>query len=169
ENLISTGFARDFYMKGEIALKKDGTMLGLRASLLADEGAFYADAQPSKFKVGLFHIVSGSYDLPATHVTAEGAYTNKAPGGVAYRCSFRVTEASYLIERLVSNAAYELGMDPVDIRKKNFIQKDQFPYTSSTGFVYDSGDYQGAMDKALDMIGYDELRDAQDDARAPGT
>ena len=77
-------------------------MLGLRASLLADEGAFYADAQPTKFKAGLFHIVSGSYDLPATHVSAEGAYTNKAPGGVAYRCSFRVTEASYLIERLVS-------------------------------------------------------------------
>ena len=144
ENLISTGFARDYHMSGSLALKSDGTMLGLRASLLADEGAFYADAQPSKFKVGLFHIVSGSYDLPATHVTAEGAYTNKAPGGVAYRCSFRVTEASYLIERLVSNAAYELGMDPVDIRKKNFIQKEQFPYTSSTGFVYDSGDYQGA-------------------------
>ena len=113
ENLISTGFARDYHMHGEMALKNDGTMLGLRASLLADEGAFYADAQPSKFKVGLFHIVSGSYDLPAVHVSAEGAYTNKAPGGVAYRCSFRVTEASYLIERLVQNAAYELGMDPV--------------------------------------------------------
>ena len=72
ENLISTGFARDYHMHGELALKSDGTMLGLRASLLADEGAFYADAQPSKFKVGLFHIVSGSYDLPATHVTADG-------------------------------------------------------------------------------------------------
>ncbi len=168
ENLISTGFARDYHMHGELALKSDGTMLGLRASLLADEGAFYADAQPSKFKAGLFHIVSGSYDLPATHVSAEGAYTNKAPGGVAYRCSFRVTEASYLIERLVQNAAYELGMDPVDIRKKNFIQQDQFPYTSSTGFVYDSGDYHGAMDKALEMIGYDDLRKEQADARAQG-
>ena len=168
ENLISTGFARDYHMHGELALKSDGTMLGLRASLLADEGAFYADAQPSKFKVGLFHIVSGSYDLPATHVTADGAYTNKAPGGVAYRCSFRVTEASYLIERLVQNAAYELGMDPVELRKKNFIQKDQFPYTSSTGFVYDSGDYQGAMDMALDMIGYDDLRKEQEEARAEG-
>ncbi len=68
ENLISTGFARDFHMTGELALKRDGTMLGLRSSLLADEGAFHADAQPSKFKVGLFHIVSGSYDLPAVHV-----------------------------------------------------------------------------------------------------
>src|SRR5262245_49162258 len=83
ENLISTGFARDFYMKGELALANDGTMLGLRASLLADEGAFHADAQPSKFKVGLFHVVSGSYDFPAAFVSADGAYTNKAPGGVA--------------------------------------------------------------------------------------
>ena len=168
ENLISTGFARDFHMHGEMALKNDGTMLGLRASLLADEGAFHADAQPSKFKVGLFHIVSGSYDLPAVHVEADGAYTNKAPGGVAYRCSFRVTEASYLIERLVQNAAYELGMDPADFRKKNFIQKDQFPYKSATGFVYDSGDYQGAMDLALEKIGYADLRKEQAAARAEG-
>ena len=168
ENLISTGFARDFHMHGEMALKDDGTMLGLRASLLADEGAFHADAQPSKFKVGLFHIVSGSYDLPAVHVEADGAYTNKAPGGVAYRCSFRVTEASYLIERLVQNAAYEIGMDPADFRKKNFIEKDQFPYTSATGFVYDSGDYLAAMDMALEKIGYAELRKEQEAARAEG-
>ena len=168
ENLISTGFARDYHMHGELALKSDGTMLGLRASLLADEGAFFADAQPSKFKVGLFHIVSGSYDLPAVHVEAEGAYTNKAPGGVAYRCSFRVTEASYLIERLVQNAAYEIGMDPADLRKKNFVEKDQFPYTSATGFVYDSGDYQAAMDLALEKIGYAELRKEQEAARAEG-
>ena len=168
ENLISTGFARDFHMHGELALKKDGTMLGLRASLLADEGAFHADAQPTKFKVGLFHIVSGSYDLPAAHVSADGAYTNKAPGGVAYRCSFRVTEASYLIERLVQNAAYELGMDPADLRTKNFIKKEQFPYTSCTGFVYDSGDYHGAMDLAREKIGYAELRKEQEEARAQG-
>jgi len=168
ENLISTGFARDFHMKGELALKDDGTMLALRTSLLADEGAFHADAQPSKFKVGLFHIVTGSYDMPAAHVSADGFYTNKAPGGVAYRCSFRVTEASYLIERLVQNAAYELGMDPADLRKKNFIREDQFPYPSATGFVYDSGNYHGAMDKALEMIGYDELRKEQAAKRAEG-
>ncbi len=168
ENLISTGFARDFHMHGEMALKKDGTMLGLRVSLLADEGAFHADAQPSKFKVGLFHIVTGSYDLPAAHVTADGAYTNKAPGGVAYRCSFRVTEASYLIERLVQNAAYELGMDPADLRLKNFIDKDQFPYTSATGFVYDSGDYHAAMNMALEKVSYRELRKEQEEARARG-
>jgi aerobic carbon-monoxide dehydrogenase large subunit len=168
ENLISTGFARDFHMHGEMALKDDGTMTGLRVSLLADEGAFHADAQPSKFKVGLFHIVTGSYDLPAAHVTADGAYTNKAPGGVAYRCSFRVTEASYLIERLVQNAAYELGVDPADLRLKNFIEKDQFPYTSATGFVYDSGDYHAAMNLALEKVSYPELRKEQEEARARG-
>ncbi|MGH2580936.1 MAG: aerobic carbon-monoxide dehydrogenase large subunit [Actinomycetota bacterium] len=168
ENLISTGFARDFHMHGEMALKDDGTMTGLRVSLLADEGAFHADAQPSKFKVGLFHIVTGSYDLPAAHVTADGAYTNKAPGGVAYRCSFRVTEASYLIERLVQNAAYELGMDPADLRLKNFVEKDQFPYTSATGFVYDSGDYHAAMNLALEKVSYRELRKEQEGARARG-
>jgi carbon-monoxide dehydrogenase large subunit len=168
ENLISTGFARDYWMHGEMALNDDGTMLGLRVSLNADEGAFYADAQPSKFKVGLFHIVSGSYDFPAVHVSADGYYTNKAPGGVAYRCSFRVTEASFMIERLVQNAAYEIGMEPAELRRKNFITTDQFPYTSATGFVYDSGDYHGAMDKALEMIGYDELRKEQAQARAEG-
>ncbi|TMK86135.1 MAG: carbon-monoxide dehydrogenase large subunit [Actinobacteria bacterium] len=168
ENLISTGFARDFYMKGELALKRDGTMLGLRASLLADEGAFHADAQPSKLKVGLFHIVTGSYDFPAAHVVADGAYTNKAPGGVAYRCSFRVTEASYLIERLVQNAAYELGMDPADLRLKNFIKPDQFPYRSATGFVYDSGDYHRAAKLAMEKLGYDELRKEQERARDEG-
>jgi aerobic carbon-monoxide dehydrogenase large subunit len=168
ENLISTGFARDFHMHGELALKKDGTMLGLRVSLLADEGAFHADAQPTKFKVGLFHIVTGSYDLPAAHVSADGAYTNKAPGGVAYRCSFRVTEASFLIERLVQNAAYELGMDPADLRLKNFIPKDKFPYTSATGLVYDSGDYEGAAKLAMEKLGYEDLRKEQAKARDEG-
>jgi carbon-monoxide dehydrogenase large subunit len=108
-NLISTGFARDFYMDGELALKKDGTMTGLRVKMLSDQGYAFADAQPSKFKAGLFHIVTGSYDIPAAHVVTEGAYTNKAPGGVAYRCSFRVTEASYFVERLVQTAAYGSG------------------------------------------------------------
>jgi carbon-monoxide dehydrogenase large subunit len=168
ENLISTGFARDYHMHGELALKRDGTMLGLRVGLLSDNGAFFADAQPSKCKSGLFHIVTGSYDLPAAHVTTEGAYTNKAPGGVAYRCSFRVTEASYLIERLVQNAAYELGMDPADLRLKNFITSDQFPYKSATGFEYDSGNYEGAMKLALEMVGYEELRAEQQSLREQG-
>ncbi len=166
-NLISTGFARDYHMHGELAVK-DGKITGLRTSLVADEGAFFADAQPSKFKIGLFHIVTGSYDIPAAHVAGHGAYTNKAPGGVAYRCSFRVTEASYLIERLVDVAAHELGVDPAEFRVQNFIKPDQFPYESATGFVYDSGDYEKALRLALEKLGYDELRKEQAEAREQG-
>ncbi|MFQ5425909.1 MAG: aerobic carbon-monoxide dehydrogenase large subunit [Gaiellales bacterium] len=166
-NLISTGFARDYHMTGELAVK-EGKITGLRTNLLSDQGAFYADAQPSKCRAGLFHIVTGSYDVPAAHVTAKGLYTNKAPGGVAYRCSFRVTEASYLIERLVDTAAHELGVDPAEFRMNNFIQPDQFPYESATGFVYDSGDYPGALRLALDALGYDELRREQAAARSEG-
>ena len=158
ENLISTGYARDFHMTGDLALDKDGRITALRVHLDSDNGAFFSDAQPTKFKAGLFHIVTGSYDIPTAHITADGYYTNKAPGGVAYRCSFRVTEASYLIERLITNAAIEIGMDQAEFRKKNFIRKDQFPYHSATGWVYDSGDYHQAMDVALDKLGYDELK-----------
>jgi carbon-monoxide dehydrogenase large subunit len=166
-NLISTGFARDYHMHGELAVK-DGRMTGLRAKLLSDNGAFFADAQPSKFKAGLFHIVTGSYDIPAAYVEADGAYTNKAPGGVAYRCSFRVTEASYLIERLVQNAAYELGVDPAQFRLENFVKPEQFPYHSATGFVYDSGDYPKALQLALQKLGYEDLRREQAEAREQG-
>jgi len=168
ENLISTGFARDFHMSGEMALSNDGRILGLRVKLLSDNGAFYADAQPTKFRAGLFHIVTGSYDVAAAHVEADGAYTNKAPGGVAYRCSFRVTEASYLIERLVESAALEMKMDPADIRLKNFIKPEQFPYMSATGFEYDSGDYPRAMQVALDKLGYQSLRQEQAEKRKKG-
>ncbi len=168
ENLISTGFARDFHMTGDLAVDKDGKMLALRVHLDSDNGAFFSDAQPTKVKAGLFHIVTGSYDIPTAHVTADGYYTNKAPGGVAYRCSFRVTEASYMIERLVTNAAIELGMDQAEFRKKNFIRKDQFPYESPTGWVYDSGDYHKAMDVALEQLGYDQLRKDVEARRAKG-
>ncbi len=166
-NLISTGFARDYHMRGELAVK-GGKMIGLEATLLSDQGAFYADAQPTKFRAGLFHIVTGSYDIPAAHVVADGWYTNKAPGGVAYRCSFRVTEASYLIERLVDNAAHELGVDATQFRLDNFIQPEQFPYESATGFVYDSGNYPEAMRIALEKLGYEELRREQEEARKEG-
>ena len=168
DNLISTGFGRDYHMRGELALDGDGRILALRADVLSDQGAFYSDAQPSNFRAGLFHVVTGSYDFPAAHVTCKGAFTNKAPGGVAYRCSFRITEASYLIERLVQNAAYEIGMDPAEFRLLNFIREDQFPYTTPTGFVYDSGDYHTALRKAMDEVGYAELRAEQAAAREEG-
>ncbi|MCY4103097.1 MAG: aerobic carbon-monoxide dehydrogenase large subunit [bacterium] len=168
DNLISTGFGRDYHMRGELALDDDGRILALRADVLSDQGAFYSDAQPTKFRAGLFHVVTGSYDFGAAHVTCRGAFTNKAPGGVAYRCSFRITEASYLIERLVQTAAYEIGMDPAEFRLLNFIRSDQFPYTTPTGFTYDSGDYHTAMRKAMDEVGYAELRAEQAAAREEG-
>jgi carbon-monoxide dehydrogenase large subunit len=167
ENLISTGYARDFHMTGRLAVK-DGRMTALHVKVVGDHGAFYADAQPTKFKVGLFHIVTGSYDIPAAFVEADGYYTNKAPGGVAYRCSFRVTEASFLIERLVQTAAYELGVDPAEFRLRNFIRPEQFPYRSATGWVYDSGDYPRAMNLALEKLGYEELRKEQARRRQEG-
>jgi carbon-monoxide dehydrogenase large subunit len=161
ENLTATAFARDYHMTGEIAAKKDGTITGLRCHVLADHGAFDACADPTKFPAGFFNICTGSYDIPVAHLTVDGVYTNKAPGGVAYRCSFRVTEASYFIERMIDVLARKLGMDPAEIRLKNLIRKDQFPYTSALGWEYDSGDYHTALDKALDTVGYKALRAEQ--------
>jgi aerobic carbon-monoxide dehydrogenase large subunit len=118
-NLMTTGFARDYHMHGEICATKDGQILGVRTDVLADHGAFNATAQPTKFPAGLFHIFTGSYNYQAAHCKVTGVYTNKAPGGVAYACSFRITEAVYLIERLVDRLADELGMDPAVLRMKN--------------------------------------------------
>jgi len=168
ENLISTGFARDYHMRGEMALSADGKITALRSQVIADHGAFNAAAQPSKFPAGLFHIFTGAYDVPAAHCEVDGVYTNKAPGGIAYRCSFRVTEASYLIERLVQNAAVELEMDPAELRRRNFIQPEQFPYRSAVGWEYDSGDYPKALDLALEKLGYADLRAEQKEKWARG-
>ena len=167
-NLISTGFGRDYYMTGELALTNEGRIQAMRVDMLSDQGAFYSDAQPTRYRAGLFHVCTGSYDFPHAHIKCRGAFTNKAPGGVAYRCSFRITEASYLIERLMQTAADELGIDPAELRLRNFIQPDQFPYETATGFVYDSGDYPTALRKALDAAGYDELRAEQAAAREEG-
>ena len=168
ENLTSTGFARDYLMRGRIAADKDGKIRALRVDVLADHGAFNATAQPSKYPAGFFHIFTGSYDLEAAYCTVKGVYTNKAPGGVAYRCSFRVTEAAYLVERMVDILADKLGIDPVELRMKNFIQPEQFPYTTKTGWTYDSGDYPAAMNEALRIAGYDELRREQAEKRERG-
>ncbi|MFC0131589.1 carbon-monoxide dehydrogenase large subunit [Massilia eurypsychrophila] len=166
ENLSSTAFARDYHMTGELAATADGKILALRTNVIADHGAFDACADPTKFPAGMFHIVSGSYDIPSAYCRVDGVYTNTAPGGVAYRCSFRVTEAVYLIERMVDVLAQKLGMDKAAIRSKNFIRREQFPYTSAFGFEYDSGDYQSAMDKVLAAVDYPRLRAEQAQKRA---
>jgi carbon-monoxide dehydrogenase large subunit len=166
ENISSTAFARDYHMDGEIAATADGKITGLRVNVVADHGAFDACADPTKFPAGLFHICSGSYDIPAAYASVKGVYTNKAPGGVAYRFSFRVTEAVYLVERMVDVLAQKLGMDKAEIREKNFIRKEQFPYTSAFGFEYDSGDYHTALKKVLDAVDYPALRAEQAAKRA---
>ena len=168
ENLMSTTFARDYHMHGEIAATADGEILALRARVLADHGAFNAAAQPSKFPAGFFHIFTGSYQTRAAYCEVTGVFTNKAPGGVAYSCSFRITEAVYLVERLTDMLARELGMDPAELRMRNLLRPEQFPYTTPTGWQYDSGDYPRALRLALDMAGYDELRREQAERRARG-
>jgi aerobic carbon-monoxide dehydrogenase large subunit len=166
ENLSSTGFARDYHMTGELAATKDGKILAMRTNVIADHGAFDACADPSKFPAGMFHICTGSYDIKAAYCKVDGVYTNKAPGGVAYRCSFRVTEAVYLIERMIDVLAQKLGIDKATIRSRNFIQEAQFPYRSATGFDYDSGNYQPALDKVLAAVDYKGLRAEQAAKRA---
>ena len=161
ENLSATAFARDYHMSGKIAATRDGRITGLRCHVLADHGAFDACADPTKFPAGFFNICTGSYDIPSAHVEVDGVYTNKAPGGVAYRCSFRVTEASYFIERMVDVLARKLDMDPAELRRRNLIAKDRFPYTSALGWEYDSGDYHAALDKALAAVDYPALRAGQ--------
>jgi carbon-monoxide dehydrogenase large subunit len=168
ENLMSTSFARDYHMHGEIAATADGKIRGLRARVLGDHGAFNATAQPTKFPAGFFHIFTGSYDLRAAHCQVTAVYTNKAPGGVAYACSFRITEAVYLVERMVDLLARELGMDPAELRMKNLLQPEQFPYTGPTGWEYDSGNYPRALTLAMEMAGYAELRREQAAKRERG-
>jgi carbon-monoxide dehydrogenase large subunit len=168
ENLTSTSFARDYVMHGEIAATKDGKILAIRTHVLADHGAFNGQAAPVKYPAGFFGVFCGSYDLEAAYAHQTAVYTNKAPGGVAYACSFRITEAVYLIERLVDCLAQELRMDPVDLRMQNLIRPEQFPYTTKTGWVYDSGEYAAAMTEALRIAGYDDLRKEQKERRARG-
>ncbi|GGM79957.1 carbon monoxyde dehydrogenase large subunit [Thermopolyspora flexuosa] len=168
ENLISTGFARDYIMRGEIAATRDGKILAIRTHVLADHGAFNAQAAPSKYPAGFFGVFTGSYDLQAAYAKVTAVYTNKAPGGVAYACSFRITEAVYLVERIVDRLADELGMDPVELRLKNLLKPEQFPYKTKTGWVYDSGNYEPTLRKAMEIAGYHELRKEQAERRARG-
>lgn len=161
ENLSTTAFARDYHMRTEIAATRDGKVLGLRCHVTADHGAFDACADPTKWPAGFFNIVTGSYDFPVAHCAVEGVYTNKAPGGVAYRCSFRVTEAAYCIERAMDILAQKLNMDSAALRMKNFIRREQFPYQSALGWEYDSGDYHVAMQKAMKAVDYSGLRAEQ--------
>ncbi|HKZ68912.1 MAG TPA: molybdopterin cofactor-binding domain-containing protein, partial [Anaerolineales bacterium] len=168
ENLSADSFARDYHINAELAADKDGHIIGMRMDTVADHGYSDAQAAPSKFPAGLFHIATGSYDFQKAFMKVDGVYTNKPPGGVAYRCSFRVTEAVHAIERMVDIMAHERGEDPAEFRMKNFIKAEQFPYMSALGWEYDSGDYHKALKLAMDMVGYADLRKEQAEKRARG-
>jgi carbon-monoxide dehydrogenase large subunit len=155
-------------MTGELAADKDGQIKGLRVNVLADHGAFDSCADPTKFPAGMFHICTGSYDIPNAYARVDGVYTNKAPGGVAYRCSFRVTEAVYVIERMMDVLAQKLNIDKAEIRLRNFVKPEQFPYNTALGANLDSGDYHTALNKVLDAVDYKGLLIEQQEKRANG-
>jgi len=168
ENLQADSFARDYHIRAALGATRDGTMKALRIRTIADHGYADAAANPSKFPAGLFSICTGSYDFRHAFAEVDGVYTNKPPGGIAYRCSFRVTEAVHTIERMVDILADRLEMDPAELRLKNFIPPEKFPYQSALGWEYDSGNYPAALRKALDRIGYADLRREQAEKRARG-
>ncbi len=161
DNLMTTAFARDYWMKGRISATPEGKITGLHCHVTADHGGFDACADPTKFPAGFMNICTGSYDIPTAFLEVDGVYTNKAPGGVSYRCSFRVTEAVYFIERMIEVLAIELNIDAAKLREINFIKKEQFPYQAALGWEYDSGDYHTAWKKAMDAVDYDGLRAEQ--------
>lgn len=166
ENISTSSFARDYHGVGELAADKNGVIKGLRFSALADHGAFNSHVSATKFPAGLFSICTGSYAIPNAYCRVDAVFTNKAPGGVAYRCSLRVTEAIYLIERMIDVLAQKLNIDKAEIRRRNFIQAEQFPFTTPLGWTLDSGDYQTALDKVLKAVDYDGLRKEQAAKRA---
>jgi aerobic carbon-monoxide dehydrogenase large subunit len=168
ENLQADSFARDYHIDIELGASEGGRIQAMKVKTIADHGYSDAAADPSKFPAGLFNVITGSYDFGNAFVEVDGVYTNKPPGGVAYRCSFRVTEAVHAVERMVDVLAHEIGKDPAQLRMENFIKPEQFPYKTPTGWEYDSGDYGRALQTALDLIGYDELRREQAEKRERG-
>ncbi len=148
----------------EVAAKKDGTLLGMRLTQLLDAGAYMALF--SAFQTCACLVAGGAYHWNAISSRSQAVLTNKIPTD-PYRGAGR-PEATHVAERMMDVLALELGMDPVELRRKNLIRKEEFPYTQNFGLVIDSGDYEKAMDKALKIVGYDELRKKQKDLRKQG-
>ncbi len=167
-NLSSSGFGRDMYLDSEMALRADGKILAVRMRADTDNGAFFADAQPSRFEIGLLHSTFACYDVGAAHLMAQGTYTNKAPGGAAYRSAFRVTEAMFFQERMVDAAAAQLRLDPAEFRRLNLLKDSQFPHRTAFGFLVDSGQYHKCLDVALDAIDYPGFLEEKAAAKARG-
>ncbi len=168
ENLQADSFARDYHITAELAAKKDGTLTALRIKTLADHGYTDAAANPSKFPAGLFHICTGSYDLKAAHVEVDGVYTNKPPGGIAYRCSFRVTEAVHTIERMVDIMAHELRSIRPSSARRISSSPSSFPTRPPSVGSTTAATRRGALHLAMHKIGYAELRQEQAEKRQAG-
>src|SRR5579884_2773451 len=165
ENLAVTVHGRDQIDYVEIAATKDGRVTGMKVHGISDLGAYsqlFTDVIMIAFG---FPVSCGAYDIPV-HLWGDIVFTNKAPTD-AYRGAGR-PEATYVAERAMDLVARELGKDPAEIRKINFIKPEQFPYKSSAGAVYDSGNYLPALEKAMQIIGYEQLRAEQAQKRAEG-
>ena len=165
EHMVSTHHGRDQIQDIEIAATSDGTILGLKVDLKADMGAYLQIITPGTPLLGMF-MYSGIYKMDALDFTCTGVYTNKTPTD-AYRGAGR-PEATYAIERIVDELANELGMEPLELRKKNWIKHEEFPYTQIAGLTYDTGNYEAATARAVELFGYDELRAEQAARRASG-
>jgi carbon-monoxide dehydrogenase large subunit len=165
ENIAATIHGRDQIDDVELALKNDGTILAMRVKAIADLGAFYSLFTPMiPTLTGL--LAPGCYKIPALKFDQVGVLTNKMATD-AYRGAGR-PEATYLIERIVDVAAQKLKMDPAEIRRKNFPQPNEFPFKTSGGVVYDSANYEGALNRALELADYKGLRRKQAELRQQG-
>jgi carbon-monoxide dehydrogenase large subunit len=165
ENFMASIHGRDQIGVMELALKRDGTILGLRYEVIADMGAYYQLLTPAiPTLTGL--MLCGAYKIPAVRMTKKAVFTNKMCTD-AYRGAGR-PEATFLLERMMDLAAKELGMDPAEIRRKNFIPPDAFPYTTPHGITYDSGNYEAALNRALELVEYEKWRKEQQEARKQG-
>ena len=166
ENYQGTTHGRDHVQEVELAATKDGQITGLRCSVWAGMGAYLSTAAPGIPTILHGLMLSGCYQIPAIKEDVYGIYTTSTPVE-AYRGAGR-PEATFMLERLVDCLADKLGMDPVDVRKKNFIPRFENGHDTVTGLTYDSGDYPAGLDKLLDHVGYAKLRKEQAQARKDG-
>jgi carbon-monoxide dehydrogenase large subunit len=152
EAFLSDAHGRDHLTKAELALSVDGTFLGMRVKTRANMGAYLSTFASSVPTYLYGTLLAGQYRTPAIYVEVESVFTNTAPVD-AYRGAGR-PEATYVVERLVETAARELNIDPAELRRRNFIQPNQFPYETPVALIYDTGDYEASLAKALERIDY---------------
>ncbi|GAA4673878.1 xanthine dehydrogenase family protein molybdopterin-binding subunit [Nocardioides nanhaiensis] len=165
ESLVSGHHGRDQWQKLTLAAEADGTVTGLKVELLADLGAYVAIVGGGVPVLGAF-MFNAIYKFPAYHFACQTVLTNKTWTD-AYRGAGR-PEATFGIERMMDELAAELGVDPLELRRKNWITHEEFPFTTVAGLEYDSGNYEAATDRAMEMLGYDELRAEQKRRRESG-